>query len=112
MYEAPIESIITEMWTQVVKQRENDIYQAVQECGVTVDKEELVRALQYDRQQYEKGYEDGCKSSIKKFAAFLKDNSFLCDHYGWHSFQAIDVEEDLDDLVEEFLNKECNYENH
>ena len=105
MYEAPIESIITEMWTQVVKQRENDIYRAVQKCDVNVNKEELVRALQYDRQQYEKGYSDGCKDSIFRFASFLKNKSFCCDSNDWHSFQAINVEDDLDDLVEEFLNE-------
>lgn len=112
MYEAPIEAVITEMWTQVIKQRENDIYQAVQECGVSVDKEELVRALQYDRQQYENGYADGCKDSIFRFASFLKNKSFCCDSNDWHSFQAINVEDDLDDLVEEFLSEECNYEGH
>ena len=112
MYECPIKFNFGDIQMQIVKQQENETYMAIQKCGVDVDKEELIRALQYDREQYEKGYEDGCKDSISRFAAFLKDNSFLCDHYGWHSFQAIDVEEDLDDLVEEFLNRECNYENH
>lgn len=27
-------------------------------CGVNVDKEELLKALKYDREQYEKGYRD------------------------------------------------------
>lgn len=70
--------------------------------------EELVKALQYDREQYKKGYVDGCKDSIFKFASFLKDKSFLCDSNDWHSFQAINVEDDLDDLVEEFLEAFIN----
>ena len=112
MYESPIEAIITEMHMQARKQQENDIYQAIQRCDINVDKEELVRALQYDRQQYEKGYADGCKDSIFRFASFLKNKSFCCDSNDWHSFQAINVEDDLDDLVKEFLSEECNYENY
>lgn len=37
-------------------QRENQVYQAIQNIGVDVDKEELLKALSYDRNQYEKGY--------------------------------------------------------
>jgi hypothetical protein len=40
-------------------QMEGDILRAVQKYGINVDKEELIRALQYDRNQYEKGYADG-----------------------------------------------------
>ena len=112
MYESPINAIITEMQVQTIKRVEEDIYRAVQDIHVNVDKEELVKALQYDRRQYEKGYSDGCKDSIFRFASFLKNKSFCCDSNDWHSFQAINVEDDLDDLVEEFLNEECNYENH
>ena len=32
--------------------------EAVQRVGVTVDKEELIKALRYDRRQYENGYRD------------------------------------------------------
>ena len=55
MYESPIEVITKDLVTK----QENGIYQAVLEQGVVVDKDELVRALQYDRNQYEKGYADG-----------------------------------------------------
>lgn len=51
-YEAPIKIIMQEMQAQ----RENQIYQAIQNIGVDVDKEELLKALSYDRNQYEKGY--------------------------------------------------------
>jgi hypothetical protein len=64
MYKSPI-TIIT---GQIKYEIENEIYRAVQEVGVSVDKEELIKALQYDREQYIKGYTDG----IKKFAHQLK----------------------------------------
>lgn len=59
MYESPIEIIQKD----IVMKQENDIYQAILEQGIVVDKEELIRALQYDRGQYEKGYRDGKAAS-------------------------------------------------
>lgn len=55
MYKSPIEILTGEMQTQF----ENDIYRVVQSYEIAVDKEELVKALRYDREQYEKGYHDG-----------------------------------------------------
>lgn len=66
MYESPIEMIMEDIQTQIVKQQENDIYQAVQKYGIVVDKEELIKALQYDREQYTKGYKDAL-DEIKKY---------------------------------------------
>ena len=48
---------------------------------------------------YSEGYEDG----VVAFAKYLKEKSFLCDSNEWHSFWAINVEDDLDDLVKDFL---------
>ena len=46
-----------------IEQFENDVGEAViktvRRVGVDVDKEELLRALKYDREQYERGYVDG-----------------------------------------------------
>lgn len=41
------------------KQIEGEIFRAVQDVGVTVERDELIKALKYDREQYEKGYRDG-----------------------------------------------------
>lgn len=54
MYKSPIDIIYGQMETQM----EGDILRAVQKYGINVDKEELLRALQYDRDQYNKGYAD------------------------------------------------------
>ena len=61
MYESPINFIFGDIQTQIVKQQENEAYMAVQKCGVDVSKEELMKALQYDREQYEQGYEDAVR---------------------------------------------------
>ena len=67
MYKSPIKLLVTEIQHQIVKQQDEEIYKAVLNYVPNVDKEELIRALQYDRDQYEKGYADA-KAAIKEFA--------------------------------------------
>lgn len=62
MYESPIDIIYGEMQTRM----EKEICHAVQEVGINVNKDELVSALMYDRNQYEKGYEDAKKEVLKE----------------------------------------------
>ena len=58
-WESPIKLDYTPFWEQIVDAQENAIYKAVLKVNITVDREELVKALKYDRGQYEKGYADG-----------------------------------------------------
>lgn len=46
---------------------------AIRKVGVNVDKGELIKALQYDRNQYEKGYEDGKNEVLDKIRAEIAD---------------------------------------
>ena len=62
MYKSPIDVIIGEMQTQLVQDHEKQILRAVQSVDVHVDKDELVKALQYDRDQFDRGYKDGIKA--------------------------------------------------
>jgi hypothetical protein len=55
MYNLPINIIYGQMQTQM----EGDILRAVQQYGIDVDKDELIRALRYDRDQYDRGFADG-----------------------------------------------------
>jgi hypothetical protein len=63
MYESPISLIVSDMEHQIRDEQERCILEAVQRVGVTVDKEGLVKALQYDRRQYESGY----RAALLKF---------------------------------------------
>lgn len=54
MYKSPIDIIQTTLEAQI----EDEILRAVQKVNVIVDKEELIRALNDDRRQYEQGYKD------------------------------------------------------
>ena len=53
-------NIITQ---QINTKMEGAVLKAVQKVGVYVDKEELVKALKYDRGQYELGFRAGRKES-------------------------------------------------
>lgn len=55
MYQSPIEIISKQMRTEF----EDNVYKAILDYGVAVDKDELIKALRYDRDQYDKGYSDG-----------------------------------------------------
>ncbi len=62
-YESPIMEFVNRTTTQVIEERGERIYQAVLDIGIKVDKEELLKALQYDRGQYEKGFRDGQRNA-------------------------------------------------
>lgn len=53
-YQSPITIIAKEIETQI----DNDCVKAVQRYGFDVNAKELYKALKYDREQYQKGYED------------------------------------------------------
>lgn len=72
MYESPINIAIESTTTNVVKKQDETIYQAIQKVGVNVNKDELIRALQYDRNQYDKGYKDGAKEFAKDLQNEIK----------------------------------------
>jgi hypothetical protein len=67
MYESPITKIDGESDEQVVKYQENQLMFTIQEeMEFSVDKEELIKALKYDRKQYEKGKIDGKAEMIER----------------------------------------------
>lgn len=69
MYKSPIEfidSVADSFEVSMEKAKDEHVYQAVLKAGVAVDKEELLKALKYDRDQYEKGYRDGYEAGFEK----------------------------------------------
>lgn len=60
MYKSPIELFrVDDIVKEVNEELDTYIYESIIKCGINVNKEELIKALQYDREQYYKGYEDG-----------------------------------------------------
>ncbi len=60
-YQGPIEVIASDIQLSF----DNEILRSVQKVGINVDKDELIRALAYDRNQYIKGYEDRDKDIVR-----------------------------------------------
>ena len=73
MYKSPIEIITGQIKTNY----EDAIYSAVQNVGINVDREELLKALEYDRGQYEKGYDEAIDDFVAKYK-FCDNRSIQC----------------------------------
>lgn len=59
-YESPLQRIIGEAIETRIKQEENAVMSHITETiGYEIDKTELIKALNYDRDQYAKGYAAG-----------------------------------------------------
>lgn len=54
------------------------VFEAVAEVGIEVDRDELIKALAYDRGQYEKGYGDGYRAA-KDAIVRCKDCDCWCE---------------------------------
>ena len=72
MYESPIELIFSEFQDMIINQTEHQTLKAIQRIGVNVDKNELLKALAYDRGQYQKGFKDGMKIFIEEYRNQIK----------------------------------------
>lgn len=96
MYVYPIEVVLKETYSQF----EDDVCRMVQEYGVNVNKDELMKALQNDRNKYDKGYCDG----VIEFAKYLKEHSSLYGLNNYIRLDAINIDY-LYDFVEDFLEE-------
>lgn len=74
-YESPIEIVYGEMKNQL----ENDVYSVVQSYSIKVDKDKLIKALEYDREQYLKGYADAKAELELKKGKWIYDTERV-----WH----------------------------
>ena len=83
MYKSPVELIIADIQHQIAKEQDNEIYKAVVHYIPNIDKEELLRALQYDRDQYDKGYADGRSDAVAHGAWHKYHDHFTKRHIGW-----------------------------
>jgi hypothetical protein len=72
MYRSPIDILVSDIQHQIAEKQDEQIYKAVVSVGINVDKDELIRALAYDRHQYMKGYADGEADATPKWIS-VKD---------------------------------------
>ena len=109
MYESPIILFKTDPLIQCVKnETDTMVIQGVARAGVHVDKDELIKALEYDRGQYEKGFHDGrmyvppCPSNADRIRAMSRVNAQYYDEMDeeW-SIRTVTVEDVLYGVLEE-----------
>lgn len=66
-YESPIFSAVKRHYDEIIEKRENEwITKIEEEVGFHIDKHELIKALNYDRDQYSKGYGHGYKAGYEQ----------------------------------------------
>ncbi len=114
-YESPIELIVGQMRLEHEKRVEGEVIKAVQEVGVIVNKDELIKALRYDREQYKKGFADGCKANTVKLCQEVKADTLggiqtrFAMHFGTYTpeetVKVSDVFRLLDRITKEMLEE-------
>ena len=77
MYKSPIEVFRMQDY-----QIENEIMNVILKYDIAVDKDELIRALRYDRDQYDKGYADGKMDSLEVVRCKYCRHSEYDDYHG------------------------------
>ena len=94
MYESPIKVIQGELETQL----EGEILKAVHRVGVAVDRDELIRALRYDREQYQKGFDDARVDAVVvtrcKDCKWDRPDAVLDKHWCCRFLGSMEVRED------------------
>ena len=68
-YESPITVFVNEACKQIVEQRENAVLSTIREqYAINIEKDELIKALNYDRDQYNKGFQAGYERARTNFS--------------------------------------------
>ena len=70
-YESPVAVFMKELNNQV----EDGVVKYIQGYGIDVNKEELLKALKYDREQFEKGYKAGYEKALNECAEAMLNSS-------------------------------------
>ena len=75
-YEPVVKIVTSDLQTRM----DDAVMKAVYRLGIDVDREELIRAINYDRNQYDKGFSNGYQAAMRNIVR-CKD----CKHYWKHN---------------------------
>jgi hypothetical protein len=92
MYESPITLMVQKMAEQVAKELDEATFKAVERVVPTVDRDELLKALRYDRGQYDKGYADGKRDAMDELVR-CKDCALHGNCLGEDAFNLCGIED-------------------
>ena len=103
MYESPIKMIVDNIQTQMIQQEEEQLLVQVQKSlGFDIDKNELLKVLKYDRDQYEKGYKDGKNDVLNKIRTEIINMLYVDSLIFGELIDFKNGKIDADDVIEEF----------
>lgn len=94
-----IEFFTQEFATKINDDQTGCVVKACLDMGINIDKGELLKALQYDRHQYEQGYSDGIRARDEEIVR-CKD----CVHWGSTISQ-----DDREQCASQDVDLVCNY---
>lgn len=82
-YKSPITVFSQEKFREIREKQEELVLKRILDIGVDVDKDELIKALAYDRDQYRMGYEDGLRANGCRWVSTMDalpevKGKFLC----------------------------------
>lgn len=79
-YTPPIEiyQTIEQVNRDFIKNQENEVMMQINQY-VNVDKDELIKALNYDRDQYHKGFEDGARVVLRELEIYKTALKLACE---------------------------------
>lgn len=86
-YESPITRIQSTLIEEMVKKEEDHLMCEVrQTIGYQIDKAELIKALNYDRDQYERGYQDGRSAGYRQAESEKRKGRWLINSDGYYPY--------------------------
>lgn len=100
MYKSPVEIAREQIKTQI----DNKIlFRVTQEVGINIDKDELLKALAYDRRQYEKGYNNAIDDFKIRFFCELNNRVVrpIFSKQIQSKFTIDDIKSIFDEIVEQ-----------
>ena len=105
-YESPITKVIQQVEQDLFRQEEDALILEVnRKIGFDIDKDRLIKALQYDSDQYHKGYKDGLKDNfnhnLESIRAKIKNEIILHDEF----FDDLNNMELLLDIIDAIFNR-------
>lgn len=81
MYSSPVEEGIQKIISEENRKQEKLIREKCYKIGVDVNKEELLKALAYDRHQYQTGYADSINDVILQLEAEIESSDKYIREY-------------------------------
>jgi uncharacterized membrane-anchored protein len=91
MWESPVNifEIHEPIIEEINKQTEETVFKAIHRVGIDVNREELIKAMQYDRNQYEKGYKDAIDEFVEKMEAWNENIKSIRNEDAFFTIEAI-----------------------